>query len=377
MPFAPSATMGSPAAPQAPQTPQTPQYNQGSQFGQNAAVPNAANPAVPSQPAYPGAPTAMPQVPGGPQAPAAPQATGAQTQSYPAYNPNGYQIFATPGAPVPGGSVPPSFPNAAMQNGPKKPFYKQWWVYVVAVVAVLAILVVPWAVRNMAGNGGHASNSDASVINLSRTKLGSKLPALKNARGEIRVDSDEMLMFNVEDATESMYKDYVKAAKAKGYTSDMTELSTIFQGASSDNYYLSIMYDSTEKQMSVDLIQQTDDSNDSTSDDDSSSSDDSTSNKSDRSSSDIDPTFKQTVDQYEDVMTRYYTFMKTYDANSSSQRDEYLKFANEAADVSSKLAKIDSDNLTTAEVKYLLDANERIQKMAKEYENSQSSSDNA
>jgi hypothetical protein len=81
----------------------------------------------------------------------------------------------------------------------------------------------------------------------------------------------------------------------------------------------------------------------------------------------IDPTFKEAMDSYEQLMNGYVDFMVKYKSsgNTASMLSEYGKFMQDYSKAMSKLRAIDENKLNSTERAYYLEVTGRVtQKMA-------------
>lgn len=93
------------------------------------------------------------------------------------------------------------------------------------------------------------------------------------------------------------------------------------------------------------------------------------SSKEEKSDSDtVTPSFKEMMDKYEDVMDKYVDFMKSYDANDVTMLSEYTELLSEYTDFADKIADIDEDSLSSADLAYYLDVTNRVNKKLLEVE---------
>lgn len=124
---------------------------------------------------------------------------------------------------------------------PKKPFYKKWWLYVVAAVALITIISVV--------SGG----SKSVKIDWDEMILGSQLPEPPASKGEIHENSSNELWVEIKNITDKQYNDYVEACKNKSFTVDAEAKSSSYDAYNTEGYKLSLSHYDSKGELSIKL----------------------------------------------------------------------------------------------------------------------------
>lgn len=100
-------------------------------------------------------------------------------------------------------------PSCGAKN--RKPFYRKWWVILLAVIAVIVVI------SGMIGN--REERFDWNEVILSE-----RLPEPGSNVGEIIANDSEYLSLNVDHLSQRDYEAYVEECQAMGYTVDQEKM---------------------------------------------------------------------------------------------------------------------------------------------------------
>lgn len=114
---------------------------------------------------------------------------------------------------------------------PKKPIYKKWWFYVIAAVALIAII---GAVSGGKGKG--------EKIEWSKIALNDQIPEPPSTKGTLFENSDEEFWASLDGVSDNQYNDYLNACIEKGFTVDADKLSYSYKAFNSDGYSLDMSH---------------------------------------------------------------------------------------------------------------------------------------
>ena len=140
--------------------------------------------------------------------------------------------------------VPPVSGNAAVcqkPKKPKKPIYKKWWFYVIAAVALIAII------------GSISGGSKSVKINWNEMVLGSQLPEPPANKGEIHKNSSDELWVEIKNVSDKQYNDYIESCKSKGFTVDAELNSSTFDAYNAEGYKLRLSHYGSKAELSIKL----------------------------------------------------------------------------------------------------------------------------
>ena len=137
------------------------------------------------------------------------------------------------------GNVCPECGTSAKK--PKKPIYKQWWLYVLVVIAVVVVA------------GVLSTRPKTEKIKWSEMVLGDLLPEPPANRGNIHTNTADTLWVDIDKVSEKQHTDYIDACKEKGFTVDPEVNSVYYDAFNSDGYKLSLSYYDSSKQMGIKL----------------------------------------------------------------------------------------------------------------------------
>ena len=130
--------------------------------------------------------------------------------------------------------VPPVGGNVAAYQKPKKPkkpIYKKWWFYVIAAVALIAII------RAISGGKGKGEK-----IEWSKIELRDQLPEPPSNRGTLFENSDEEFWVSLDGVSDDQYNDYLDACVDKGFTVDADKSSYSYKAYNADGYSLDMSH---------------------------------------------------------------------------------------------------------------------------------------
>ena len=130
--------------------------------------------------------------------------------------------------------VPPVGGNVAAYQKPKKPkkpIYKKWWFYVIAAVALIAIIS---AIYGGKGKG--------EKIEWSKIELRDQLPEPPSNRGTLFENSDEEFWVSLDGVSDDQYNDYLDACVDKGFTVDADKSSYSYKAYNADGYSLDMSH---------------------------------------------------------------------------------------------------------------------------------------
>lgn len=133
--------------------------------------------------------------------------------------------------------VPPVGGNVAAYQKPKKPkkpIYKKWWFYVIATIALIAIIS---AIPKGKGRDERIEDSDEK-IEWSKIELRDQLPEPPSSKGTLYENSDEEFWVSLDGVTDDQYNDYLDACVDKGFTVDADKSSYSYEAYNADGYSL-------------------------------------------------------------------------------------------------------------------------------------------
>ena len=126
----------------------------------------------------------------------------------------------------------------------KKPIYKKWWFWVIAVLLLFGII---------GSFGEDSSDNDASEFNWSDMTLGSMLPTPESNSGKNLINTEDYLSIDILDVSPEEYKEYVSGCREKGFIVEVSEYDTYFDAKNADGYELMLYYFESDEEMSIDL----------------------------------------------------------------------------------------------------------------------------
>lgn len=116
-------------------------------------------------------------------------------------------------------------PSCGAKN--RKPFYRKWWVILLAVIAVIAVI------SGMIGN--REERFDWNEVILSE-----RLPEPGSNVGEIIANDSEYLSLNVDHLSQRDYEAYVEECQTMGYTVDQEKDGSLFDAFDEEGYHVSV-----------------------------------------------------------------------------------------------------------------------------------------
>lgn len=126
----------------------------------------------------------------------------------------------------------------------KKPIYKKWWFWVIAVLLLFGII----------GSFGEDSyDNDSSEFNWSNMSLGSMLPTPESTLGKNLINTEDYLSIDILDVTPEEYQEYVNGCREKGFTVEVSEYDTYYDAQNADGYKLMLYYFESNEELSIDL----------------------------------------------------------------------------------------------------------------------------
>ena len=126
----------------------------------------------------------------------------------------------------------------------KKPIYKKWWFWVIAILLLLGII---------GSFGEDSSDNDASEFNWSNMTLGSMLPTPESTLGKNLINTEDYLSIDILDVSPDEYQKYVNGCREKGFTVEVSEYDTYYDAQNADGYKLMLYYFESDEEMSIDL----------------------------------------------------------------------------------------------------------------------------
>ncbi len=124
---------------------------------------------------------------------------------------------------------------------PKKPIYKKWWFYIIAGMALIAII------------GAISGRSKSVKINWDEMVLGSQLPEPPANKGEIHKNSSDELKVEIKNVSDKQYNDYIESCKSKGFTVDAESNSSTFDAYNAEGYKLRLSHYGNKDDLSIKL----------------------------------------------------------------------------------------------------------------------------
>ena len=144
------------------------------------------------------------------------------------------------------------------ENKAKKPFYKKWWVWVIAAIVIFGII------GKLGGNNG--SSVDISEFEWDNMALAEVLPEPASNLGSNLINTEDYLSVDVHEITKDAYKEYVDACREKGFTVEVSEYDGYYDASNEAGFELMLYYFEDEQKMSIDLTAPSEDTNKETED---------------------------------------------------------------------------------------------------------------
>lgn len=151
---------------------------------------------------------------------------GARAESQSPATPPPIQQSTNPVPPV-GGSVP----AYQKPKKPKKPIYKKWWFYVIAAIALIAII-----------NAISMGKGKGEKIEWSKIELRDQLSEPPSNKGTLFENSDEEFRASLDGVSDDQYNDYLDACVDKGFTVDADKSSSSYKAYNADGYSLDMRH---------------------------------------------------------------------------------------------------------------------------------------
>ena len=228
-----------------------------------------------------------------------------------------------------------------------------------------------------------------STITWPDSVLAKLLPVPESTSGLIDTDRADWLNVYIGDTTQEQYESYVKSCKEKGFTENYDNGTTYdncpyYRAENSDGYRLALEYHKEDKDtgfrplkntMTIELqtpyveetVAETEKATEKPTQAPTKASQNSENTQESKSNMDngtVTPSFKEMMDSYEAFFDEYIAFMKKYKGNPSdlSLLSEYSDYISKYSDYLSKLNSVDTGNLSTADLAYYTEVNNRILK---------------
>ena len=100
-------------------------------------------------------------------------------------------------------------------NEVKKPFYKKWWVWVIAAIVIFGMI------GKLGGNNG--SSVDISEFEWNNITLAEMLPEPESNLGSYLINTEDYFSVDVHEMSKDAYKEYVDDCREKGFTVDFSD----------------------------------------------------------------------------------------------------------------------------------------------------------
>ena len=143
-----------------------------------------------------------------------------------------------------GNEIPVKNIDVQPKSKAKKPIYKKWWFWVIAVLLLFGII---------GSFGEDSSDNDASEFNWSNMTLGSMLPTPESTLGKNLINTEDYLSIDILDVSPEEYQEYVNACREKGFTVEVSEYDTYYDAQNADGYKLMLYYFESDEELSIDL----------------------------------------------------------------------------------------------------------------------------
>lgn len=130
--------------------------------------------------------------------------------------------------------VPPVGSNVTAYQKPKKPkkpIYNKWWFYVIAAIALIAII-----------NAISGGKGTGEKIEWSKIELRDQLPEPPSNKGTLFENSDEEFGVSLDGVSDDQYNDYLDACVDKGFTVDADKSSYSYKAYNADGYSLDMSH---------------------------------------------------------------------------------------------------------------------------------------
>lgn len=252
----------------------------------------------------------------------------------------------------------------------------------ILLAVAIVCLVLGFATRGC--TGAHSSDSATSTyqdysvtsefhdIKWPNSELVKQIPEPESKYGKIQSESTKGFFVYIGQTDIDQYEKYVEACQEKGFTVDYSKGETYFTAKNEAGYSLSLRYDAEESYMTIDLDAPRSEEENTSSTAVSSSSSSAASSEaeapaSEESNSDepvngIRPSFKASVDSYEEFFNQYCDFMVKYNSegNPVSMLADYTKLNAQYLDTIRKFEAMKNEDISPEELQYYSDAMARI-----------------
>lgn len=130
-------------------------------------------------------------------------------------------------------------------NKVKKPFYKKWWVWVIAAIVIFGMI------GKLGGNNG--SSVDISEFEWNNITLAEMLPEPESNLGSYLINTEDYFSVDVHEMSKDAYKEYVDGCREKGFTVEVNEYDGYYSASNEAGFELMLYYFDDEQKMSIDL----------------------------------------------------------------------------------------------------------------------------
>ena len=192
-----------------------------------------------------------------------------------------------------------------------------------------------------------------------------KLPKPKSTVGKFSYEYDDHFYVEIADTSKADYADYVKKCSEKGFKVDYDKGDNYYYADNYEGWSLSLKYQGNNI-MSIDIDAPDEDDEEETTKPSKTETttekqtEEATTKK--QSSSSVSSDFKKTMDEYEKFMDKYIDFMNKYKENPSDLGllADYAKMMSDYADYCDEIDNIDEDELSDADLAYMLEVTNRV-----------------
>lgn len=191
----------------------------------------------------------------------------------------------------------------------KKPIYKKWWFWVIAILLLFGII---------GSFGEDSSDNEASEFNWSNMTLGSMLPIPESNIGKNLINTENYLSIDILDVTPEEYQEYVNGCREKGFTVEVSEYDTYYDAQNADGYKLMLYYFESDEEMSIDLNAPSENEKEET--------EQITSEKSDKEPNDTNDTVQDETTTEKDSTDYIENFVSNYNKVAETPITERVKF---------------------------------------------------
>lgn len=191
----------------------------------------------------------------------------------------------------------------------KKPIYKKWWFWVIAILLLFGII---------GSFGEDSSDNEASEFNWSNMTLGSMLPIPESNLGKNLINTEDYLSIDILDVTPEEYQEYVNGCREKGFTVEVSEYDTYYDAQNADGYKLMLYYFESDEEMSIDLNAPSENEKEET--------EQITSEKSDKEPNDTNDTVQDETTTEKDSTDYIENFVSNYNKVAETPITERVKF---------------------------------------------------